>query len=565
MSGEELSTLQLQRENEELRRRLAALEDSERRFQCTFEQPVIGIAHVGLDGKWLRLNRRLCAIVGYTADELLERTIESLTHPDDREDDVAAMRKLVSGDVQTLSSERRYVRKDGSTVWIFLAVTLARDEAGAPAYFVSAFEDTSERKRAEEQLVLANVLLTTQQDTLPDGILVVDDTGRVLSSNRRFADMWGIPPDAIATRSDEIVLGTVVEKVADPQGFIEKVNCLYAHRSETKTDLVILADGRQFERHSAPMIGADSKYYGRVWYFRDVTERNRLEESLRLTQFAVDTTADAIIWIRQDATLAYANDAMCRLLGYSKEELLGLRVFDIDSAHTEETWQARWEEAKQWRTVYAEAVHRRKDGATVPVEISSNFIDLPGKSLLCSFIRDMSERKRTEEELFRIATTDGLTGALNRRYFLHRCNQEVQSSKRYQRRFSALMLDLDHFKRINDDAGHAAGDETLRTFSRLCTAQLRKADMFGRLGGEEFAIALPETPSQGALVVAERLRAATAATEVNANGSSIHFTVSIGVTELSSEDRDIEDVHRRADEALYEAKNSGRNRVVVRS
>jgi diguanylate cyclase (GGDEF)-like protein len=98
----------------------------------------------------------------------------------------------------------------------------------------------------------------------------------------------------------------------------------------------------------------------------------------------------------------------------------------------------------------------------------------------------------------------------------------------------------------------------------VCAAHLRKADLFGRLGGEEFAIALPETPAEGAVVVAERLRAVVAETEVNANGSSIRFTVSIGVTELSSEDRDIEDIHRRADDALYEAKNNGRNRVVTR-
>jgi diguanylate cyclase (GGDEF)-like protein/PAS domain S-box-containing protein len=416
----------------------------------------------------------------------------------------------------------------------------------------------------EEELVLRNVLLATQQETSLDGILVVDEGGTILSYNGRFVAMWRIPAEVIETRSEELALKAVLDKLADPRQFLEKVEHLHAHRAESSTDEIALKDERRFERNSAPMFGPDGRCCGRVWRFRDVTEHKRLEESLQLTQFAVDTTAEPILWIRQDGALTYANDAMCRLLGYSREEMLGLRVFDLDVAHTEETWRARWEEAKQWRTLHAETFYRRKDGGTVPVEISSNFVEIAGKSLLCSFVRDSSERKRTEEELFRIATTDGLTGALNRRYFLLRCNQEIQSSRRYRRHFSTLMLDLDHFKRINDEAGHAAGDDTLRAFARVCAAHLRKADLFGRLGGEEFAIALPETPAEGAVVVAERLRAVVAETEVNANGSSIRFTVSIGVTELSSEDRDIEDIHRRADDALYEAKNNGRNRVVTR-
>jgi diguanylate cyclase (GGDEF)-like protein/PAS domain S-box-containing protein len=559
----EHTSSQLQRENAELRRRIAELQESERRFFATFEQGVIGIAHVGLDGKWLRVNRRLCEIVGYTPDELLERTFQSLTHPDDVGDDVAAIRKLVSGEIPTYAREKRYIRKDGGVVWIFLGVTLARNGAGAPEYFVSAFEDISERKRVEQQLVFGNVLLTTQQETSLDGILVVDEDAKILSYNRRFVEMWGIAADIIETRSDDLALKAVVAKLADPQGFIEKVTHLYAHRSESSVDDVPLADGRRFERYSAPMCGADSKYYGRVWYFRDVTERKRLEDALRLTQFSVDTTADAIIWVRQDGSLAYANDAMCRLLGYSREEMLGLRVFDLDAAHTPETWERRWEECGTKRAVQVQTEHRRKDGTSVPVDISSNFIELDGQALFCAFIRDMSERKRTEEELFRLATTDALTEIPNRRYFFERCNDEIERVRRYGGSFSALMLDVDHFKRINDTLGHSAGDEALRTFARVCSSQLRKTDLIGRIGGEEFAVSLPQTSPEGAVVVAERLRAAIERTRVETQGSETRLTVSIGVTSLSADDRSIDDVFRRADAALYEAKRRGRNGVVA--
>jgi PAS domain S-box-containing protein len=130
----------------------AALRESEQRFRATFDQAAIGIAHVGTDGRWLRVNRKLCDIVGYTREELRSRTFQEITHPDDLETDVANVRRILAGEIRTYSLEKRYVRKDGSFVWANLTVSLVREPAGGPRYFISAVEEITERKRLEEAL-----------------------------------------------------------------------------------------------------------------------------------------------------------------------------------------------------------------------------------------------------------------------------------------------------------------------------------------------------------------------------------------------------------------------------
>src|SRR5215212_9333280 len=134
------------------------LRESEERFRGTFEQAAVGIAHVGTDGHWLRVNRRLCDIVGYEKEELLGLTFQDITHPDDLETDLEGARRLLAGEIETYSREKRYFRKDGSIVWIYLTVSLARSPLGKPRYFISVTEDITERKRIEEaQRFLAEV------------------------------------------------------------------------------------------------------------------------------------------------------------------------------------------------------------------------------------------------------------------------------------------------------------------------------------------------------------------------------------------------------------------------
>lgn len=140
--------------------------------------------------------------------------------------------------------------------------------------------DISERKQYEDALSFKNLLLTTQQETSLDGILIVDDKGAIISNNQRFADLWCIPSDVLELKSDTKALKSVLNKLVDPGSFLSKVKYLCENTRENSRDEILLKDGRIFDRYSAPMFGQNGKYYGRVWYFRDITEQRKMEEEL---------------------------------------------------------------------------------------------------------------------------------------------------------------------------------------------------------------------------------------------------------------------------------------------
>ncbi|HNB90249.1 MAG TPA: diguanylate cyclase [Plasticicumulans sp.] len=181
-----------------------------------------------------------------------------------------------------------------------------------------------------------------------------------------------------------------------------------------------------------------------------------------------------------------------------------------------------------------------------------------------AYVQDITGRKQLELELRRLATTDSLTGILNRGSFLDRTAEEIARARRYGRPLSLIVLDLDDFKTINDRFGHPVGDQCLRAFAETGTACLRRADRLGRLGGEEFAALLPETGLPAALGAAERIREHVQRLRVPlGDGLDTGFTVSAGVTLLSDHHQSIEQLLAAADRALYRAKAEGRNRVCL--
>jgi diguanylate cyclase (GGDEF)-like protein len=186
---------------------------------------------------------------------------------------------------------------------------------------------------------------------------------------------------------------------------------------------------------------------------------------------------------------------------------------------------------------------------------------LPGGGRMLIY-SDITDIVRHAEELERLATTDGMTGIYNRRHFLTLADREWSRARRYGRPISFLMIDIDFFKSINDNFGHQVGDEMIVHLANLARDCKRDCDVLARIGGEEFALLLPETDLQQAQVVAERLRCDVAATSLVAASRSIPATVSIGVATAAAAMANISDLMKAADQALYDAKRTGRNRVV---
>ncbi|HXY39672.1 MAG TPA: diguanylate cyclase [Vicinamibacteria bacterium] len=175
-----------------------------------------------------------------------------------------------------------------------------------------------------------------------------------------------------------------------------------------------------------------------------------------------------------------------------------------------------------------------------------------------------SALRRARDEARQRASVDALTGVDSRAHFLEGAARALSQARRHRRELSLLMLDIDRFKAVNDGYGHAAGDATLVTLARICSRTLRDGDAIGRLGGDEFAVLLPEAPRTAASQVADRLRHALAASGVEWEGRRLPLEVSVGVATMGAEDEHIDALLHRADEALYEAKREGRNRVVAR-
>lgn len=181
---------------------------------------------------------------------------------------------------------------------------------------------------------------------------------------------------------------------------------------------------------------------------------------------------------------------------------------------------------------------------------------LAGEGRMLTYV-DVTEQVRAEQQLQTLVFSDHLTGVLNRRGLMEAGQREFARAARQASPFSVIILDADHFKRINDEFGHDIGDRVLVEIAKACGATVRVSDVVGRIGGEEFAILLPDTPVEGGVILAERLRQAVAA----ARDGVPPFTVSLGVAAGAAGDQGFEEVLKRADQALYRAKRAGRDRV----
>jgi len=184
---------------------------------------------------------------------------------------------------------------------------------------------------------------------------------------------------------------------------------------------------------------------------------------------------------------------------------------------------------------------------------------------ILGIITDQGRRQTflLEKTLEQQATKDGLTGVANRRFFLELANREFLRSQRYHKHLSLLIIDIDHFKQINDNYGHPVGDQAIITLTELIGRVVRHSDIIGRVGGEEFAVLLTETDLMGLKCVAERIRAVVEEMELTIEGNSIKFTVSVGGVVSSADYKDIHHLIKTADDALYQAKRRGRNCVVI--
>jgi diguanylate cyclase (GGDEF)-like protein/PAS domain S-box-containing protein len=306
--------------------------------------------------------------------------------------------------------------------------------------------------------------------------------------------------------------------------------------------------------------------------FQDqVSKRERVEQLLELTQFAIDRASIACFWIRSDNKITYLNEQACRSLGYTREELQSLAIKDIDPEFPIEVWSKFWKDLTQQKVQVFETVHQRKDGTKFPVEITSNYVEFDGKQYSCAFARDITEQKKAEEQIRQLAYYDSLTNLPNRRFYKEVLFRALKHAARYQKIFAVLFIDLDNLKQVNDTFGHDMGDKVLKEVAGRLEHCLRESDYLARqckdgtkstvsrIGGDEFIVLLSEIANeQNAVCVSQRILK-DLSKPYTLKGQEAHISASIGIALYPKDGNDPEKLLKNADMAMYSAKEKGKN------
>ena len=295
---------------------------------------------------------------------------------------------------------------------------------------------------------------------------------------------------------------------------------------------------------------------------QDITEQveqiNQLKISEERYRNIMNAASDAIFIHDLNGVFVETNDAACKSLGYSREELINSHVWDVETAISKKTLNLIWQELQKG-PITLEGEHRRKDGTRFPVEVRLGVFNVTGKKLVLAMVRNISEKKSYEAMLRHQATYDNLTNLPNRFYGYSKLEQAIINARKSRKKIALLFLDLDEFKNINDSLGHAAGDLLLKILSARYQSVIRQTDTIARLGGDEFMMIIENLSYENdAELIADKCLEACA-DPCMLDSSEILISVSIGIAIFPTHGRDAKTLMRNADTAMYKSKARGKN------
>ncbi len=431
-----------------------------------------------------------------------------------------------------------------------------------------------EAQQAKTELGVLNQKLKAYQlmDHISDAIVVLRaDNGALVQANASACRLLAYEHASLLQRPFDALLQPA-QSAHKPSQASTGWTGLHSHvqaqgRSSFHLDL-FTRQGRAVPcQLDIQLISEDGTPYAIV-VARDLSDLMAQSEQIRLQVQALNALDHAVVITDIRTEVVWANAAFSRLTGYDLAEAVGRKPAEIvlsggqDSAFYERIWSTI-QSGQVWR---GELINRRKNGQLYDEEMAITPIYAGTTRGITHFIavkQDITERKAMETQLRQLSITDPLTGVENRRSFMLQLERLHARQRRHGHSLSVLMFDLDWFKRINDQHGHAVGDEVLCHFTQLVGQRLRRSDHFGRLGGEEFAALLPDTTREGARTTAELLRQSVAHYPAITEAGPVPITVSVGVAEVHVHDLKPNDALVRADVALYQAKAQGRNQVVL--
>lgn len=558
---------------------LVALRESEERFRATFELAPVGIAHLSLDGRFLRVNRAFCEILGYTAEQLIGADFTQVARGVGGENGLL----VLPGEGAAKSiPERRYRCQDGSVIWGSITVSLPSYPDGAYRHYIVTLEDITTRKRTEQERLASEQRFRAIFENASDAILLMDGDSFVDCNPRAGIIFGGSRERILRLQPHELSPAQQGDGRPSWEKMLERIGAALCGAPQVFEWTHIRLDNSAFDAEVSLSRVELDEHLMLLAIVRDVTDRKRSERLLRdtteLQKAILDSAAYTILATDAAGTILTFNAAAERLLGYGSEEVVGLATPLIFHDHGEVVKQAAGLSqslgihvtagfgtlvalASQGLPDEREWSYVRKDGSRFPVLLSVTAIrGDEGRANGFLFVGyDITERKQAAERIEYLATRDPLTELPNRLLLEDRVAQGIIDAERTGKMLALLFLDLDRFKTINDSLGHPVGDQLLQQVAQRLSEAVRDGDTVARLGGDEFVLLLRglNHPDQVEQITLKILHAVSRPYLVG--GQTLNSSCSIGIGIYPHDGRDLQTLLRNADTAMYHAKGAGRN------
>lgn len=528
-----------------------ARQESEEKFKYIFDNSLIGKSLTLPSGE-LQVNKAMCAMLGYSENELKNKKWQEITHPDDIEIIEKQTAEIISGKIDSMQLTKRYIKKDGAILWADLQTSMRRDPDGKPLYFITSIIDITNRMMAQKSLQQSEekyrLLITQMTQGLAVHEVILDEEENVI--DYRFIDVNHGFEELTGLKRENIIGKTVLEVLPGiEQSWIKK----YGQVAMTGEPLV-------FENYASEL----NKYYEVTAYspkpqqfatiLTDITERKQAEvllketvekyrllytsmnQGLALHEIIVDADGQPVDYVFLDI-----NDSYTQLLGVTREMCIGKRITAV-MPKVEKYWidifgKVALTGEPSYYENYLETTGR----------YYSTYTYSPKKGQFAVLVSDITEQKKHQEKLMYMSYHDQLTGLYNRHFFDEELNRRDTTANLP---LTIIMGDINGLKIINDSFGHQVGDDYLKQTAEIIQKACRGEDIIARHGGDEFAVILPNTDTAEALKIIDQIKALIAQTKIK----TIELSVSFGLATKASDQQSVLETVINAENSMYTQK-----------
>lgn len=543
-------------DNTERNRSARTLREREAHLSTVFGQAMVGIMHNDPDGRVIMINRRYCEILGRSEEELYHLDLSAITHPDDTPLSLSlyAEHKSTCSPFQV---EKRYIRPDGSVVWCKVLVSFVQDADGNHQSTIVIAQDITSRKMAEQQLQTQSTLLQTVIDSVQDLIFVKNLGGELVLANKAVTDGCdGIP--------------TSMTSLAVPKSRSRSLAALHQEviaSGEVRTiEEVIPIHGkdRTFQTVKVPLV-ENGTVTGVIGVARDITDSKNAEAALRASELlyrnVLEASVDCVEIIDLEGRVKLANS----------QALLAMDLVDTLQVIGKK-WVELWPHASRKKLEEAMAAARlgkitrfstfsdmyKSAPKWWDVIVSPMCDDREQVTGILAISRDTTSEREISAKLKLASEIDGLTSLPNRRAFQARLQAATLRAMESGGMVGLLLIDLDHFKHINDTLGHLAGDHLLTVFGSRLKEAVRSSDFVARLGGDEFAVIIEGREGEVDLAATGSAILSRLQEPIEYEGRVLNTSASLGGATFPLDASSASELFDNADIALYALKGSGR-------